>query len=396
MDMEINSLLDLISTVAWVLFVVFAITFFALSLRSRGTKAALLKLFSLPILLLLLLVIALNLLAASLVFVNPEEVAVVVSMVETRGIRDQPLRSGLHWIIPVLEKSVRYPIYWQTYTMSSKALEGQVRGDDSIVARTSDGQEVALDCSVIFRIDAEQVIRVHVDWQNRYIKDLVRPEVRGIVRTLVSKYSVDEVNSAKRADLEASLNEQVRAALADKGFILDQFLLRNISFSTEYAAAVESKQVALQRVIEKQHEADQIRELAAGQGSQVTIMAQAQADAVLIRARAEAEARIIQANAESRALQVIGEALLHKPDLLTYQYINKLSPNIRVMLVPNNVPYILPLPNVAVEDMGWQPITSTQILSPTEVISTTGAIMPTLPVTPTLSPAETLTPAAGK
>ena len=383
MDMETNRLLDLISTAAWLLFGVFVILFLVASGRRRGITKALMGLFSLKILAPLSLVIALNLLAASLVFVNPQEVAVVISMVEVRGIRDQPLRSGLHWIIPLLEKAVRYPIYWQTYTMSSKPLEGQVRGDDSIAARTSDGQAVTLDCSIILRIDQEQIIRVHVDWQDRYIKDLVRPAARGIVRTLVSKYSVDEVNSAKRADLEESLNEQMRIALQAKGFILDRFLLRNIAFSVEYAASVESKQVALQEVTRKQHEADQIRKLAAGQADQVRILAQAQADAVLVRAEADAKARVIQANAESRALQVIGLALANKPDLLTYQYISKLSPAIRVMLVPNNVPYILPLPSAALEDTRWQPITTTETLSPTQVVSPTQVGPPAQIVSPT-------------
>jgi regulator of protease activity HflC (stomatin/prohibitin superfamily) len=390
MDMEINSLLDLISTIAWVLFGLFVVLTLTFTLRRRGIRAALFRLFSVPVMLLLVLVVALNLLAASLVFVNPEQVAVVLSMLEVRGMRDQPLRSGLHWIVPILEKAVRYPIYWQTYTMSSKPLEGQVRGDDSIKARTSDGQEVALDCSIIFRIDPEQVTRVHIDWQDRYIGDLVRPAARGIVRTLVSKYSVDEVNSEKRADLETSLNEQMRVALEDKGFILDQFLLRNISFSPEYAASVETKQVALQQVIEKQHEADQIRKLAAGQADQVKIMAQAQAEAVLIRAEADANARVVLANAESRALQVIGQALAQKPDLLVYQYINKLSPNIRVMLVPNNVPYFLPLPNSTLEDMGWQPITATETLSSTQTLS------PTQVYSPTAAPMPSLTPAPGQ
>lgn len=375
MEMDINRLLDLISISAWVLFALCVAAVVVGGARRRGIRAGLLRLLSPAILLLLVMVLLLNGLAASLVFVNPQQVAVVISMVEPRGIRDQPLRSGLHWIIPILEKAVRYPIYWQTYTMSNKPFEGHVRGDDSIVARTSDGQEVALDCSIIFRIDPEQVLRVHIDWQDRYLTDYVRPAVRGIVRTLVSKYSVDEVNSAKRADLEKSLNQQMRVSLDGKGFILDQFLLRNISFSPEYAAAVEFKQVALQRVIEKQHEADQIRKLAAGQ-----------ADAVLIRARAEAEARIIQANAESRALQVIGQALAKKPDLLVYQYINKLSPNIRVMLVPNNVPYLLPLPASDLQEIGLPPMTYTGTISPTETVSDTVAVAPAGEMAPTPAP----------
>jgi regulator of protease activity HflC (stomatin/prohibitin superfamily) len=375
MDLSINRILDLISLVAWVLFALLVGVFLVQTIRRRGLRYALLGLFSVQLLIPLLIVVAVNLFTASLVFVNPEQVAVVVSIVESRGIRDQPLRSGLHWIIPLAEKAIRYPIYWQTYTMSSKPLEGPMLGDDSIAARTSDGQEVILDCSIIFRIDPEQVIRVHIDWQDRYIQDLVRPAARGIVRTLVSKYRVDEVNSEKRADLEKSLNDTIRSTLDDKGFILDQFLLRNIAFSPQYAIAVEEKQVALQQVTQKEHEADQIRQLAAGQADQVKIMAEAQAEATLVKAQAEA-----------RALNMIGEALTSRPDLITYQYVSKLAPGIKVMLVPNNVPYILPLPTSGLEDMTTQPLTDTTTLSPPQDLS------PTEVLSPTVAPAGTPIP----
>jgi regulator of protease activity HflC (stomatin/prohibitin superfamily) len=66
----------------------------------------------------------------------------------------------------------------------------------------------------------------------------------------------------------------------------------------------------------------------------------------VIRAEGDAEARIIAADAEAQALNKIAEALAEKPELLTYQYITKLAPGVQVMLVPNNTPYLLPLPTM--------------------------------------------------
>jgi regulator of protease activity HflC (stomatin/prohibitin superfamily) len=250
--------------------------------------------------------------------------------------------------------------------MASKPTEGQKRGDDSITARTSDGQEVSIDCSVIFQIDAEQAVRIHVDWQSRYIDDFVRPVVRGIIRTLVSQYTVDEVNSSKRKDLEGELDAQVKKVFLDKGFILDRFVLRNISFSAEYAASVEAKQVAYQDTKKKEYEAEQIRQISRGQADQVKIMAEAQADAIRKKAQAEAD-----------ALRLIAESLALNPDLVTYRYIDKLSPNIQVMLVPNNAPYILPLPTMG---------------PPSPAITTTETISQTLLTTPVPAPMSTPAP----
>ena len=41
-------------------------------------------------------------------------------------------------------------------------------GDDSITARTANGQEIFVDSSVIYQIDPDQVVKVHILWQNRY------------------------------------------------------------------------------------------------------------------------------------------------------------------------------------------------------------------------------------
>jgi prohibitin 2 len=205
--------------------------------------------------------------------------------------------------------------------MSNKLTEGQELGDDSIRARTSDGQEVSLDTSVIFRINLDQAVLVHIDWQNRYVQDFVRPIIRGFVRTQVSQFTVKEVNSSARKDLEAALNRLVQEEFAAKGLIMDKFLVRDIAFSPEYASAIEQKQVALEGKEEQEHIAEQIRLL--GQG------------------RAD-------------ALKLIADALQAHPDLVTYRYVEKLSPNVRVMLVPSGNPLILPLPSLG-EALGVAP-----------------------------------------
>ena len=52
--------------------------------------------------------------------------------------------------------------------MSIAPSEGAVQGDDSITARTADGQEIFVDASVIYAIDPAKVVQVHIDWQDRY------------------------------------------------------------------------------------------------------------------------------------------------------------------------------------------------------------------------------------
>ncbi len=382
--MNIDRLLEIIAIAGWTIFAVVTLVPFVYAARRDGLQVAARGLLSLRMWLSLLVVVGITVASASLIFIEPQEVGVVISVLESGGIRVQPLRAGIGWIVPLAERVIKYPISWQIHTMSRNPMEGQALGDDSITARTSDGQEVFIDCSIIFRVDPEQVVRIHKDWQDRYVQDFIRPMVRGVVRTEVSQFKVDEINSSKRRDLEMRLADGLRLILEDKGLILDAFVLRNIAFSPEYAASVEQKQVALEGATRSEYEANQVRRLAEGQAYQVRILASSSATATVARARGEAEARIIQADAEAQALQLVADVLAQNPDLLTYQYITKLSPNIRVMLLPSDAPFILPLPDLDSAETIVSP--SISIQPPPPALTSTETLTPT---TPAEAPAPT-------
>ena len=106
-------------------------------------------------------------------------------------------------MIPFAEQVKTYPISRQTYTMSVAPSEGTVYGDDSIRARTKDGQEVFVDASVIYSLDPNKVVNLHIDWQDRYQDEVVRPLTRGIIRDMASQYGVEEIVSTKRVEMEA-------------------------------------------------------------------------------------------------------------------------------------------------------------------------------------------------
>jgi len=166
-----------------------------------------------------------------LVFVQPEERGVVISALAPKGYREEALQPGLRWVVPFFETVVTYPISRQTYTMSIAPLEGAVQGDDSVTARTADGQELFIDASVIFAIDPEKVIDVHIAWKNRYVDELVRPQARGIIRDATSQYGVEEIVTSQRDAFQSSMENAMAETLADNGLILVDFVLRNITFS---------------------------------------------------------------------------------------------------------------------------------------------------------------------
>ncbi len=335
--MNVVAVIRTLGGFAWLLTILMAVIFLVRVGKGKPAKSA-----GTTLLIVGVLAVVLTTVGAGLVFVPPEQRGVVISAVAPKGYRDQALDPGLHWIIPYAEYVVFYPISKQTYTMSATHYEGQVEGDDSIEARTLDGQVIYIDASVIFSIDPKRVVEVHIAWQDRYANDLVRPLARGVIRDAVSQFRVDEVVSTKRFELENMITESLAEKLQENGLVLEDFVMRNINFTQEYAQAIEQKQIAEQRALQAKFEVEQKKQ----EAEQARQVAQGEADAKVIRAQGEAKARLIQAEAEAKALQMIAEVLKENPDLLTYQYIEKLAPGIQVMLVPNNAPYLLPLPSL--------------------------------------------------
>ena len=123
----------------------------------------------------------------------------------------------------------------------------------------------------------------------------------------------------------------------------------------------------MQDTVKKQYEAEQIQKLASGEAARIRAVAQAEAD----------------------ALDMLGKALARNPEVITLRYVDKLAPNIQVMLVPNNAPYILPLPNLINPTPTPAPTTAATEIIP-EIIGTLPAGLTT--ESPTSIPTATPTP----
>lgn len=344
--MDITSGLRGVIILLWVV----TVGLFALAVyrASRGRKVKVLSISAAVTAALAGIVTAMNM---GLVFIEAPNRGVVISAVSEKGYRPEPLEPGLHWIVPFFEYVREYPVSRQTYTMSIVDQDGM--GEDSVAARTADGQEIFIDASVIYQVDPEKVIQVHISWQDRYTAELVRPQARGIIRDAVSQFGVEEVLTTRRYDLVEQIRQALREKLESNGLLLVDFVLRNITFSPEYAASVEQKQIAEQQaqqarfiVEQRRQEAEQARQVAEGQADAAVIAAEGEAEALIVQANAKAEARLIEAKAEAEALTMLADAIEDNDELLLYNYINQLSPNVRVMLVPSDNPFLLTLPEL--------------------------------------------------
>ena len=335
--MNITVLVSALAAFSWLLVVAFIALTVLQSRQGKKTRGTVTGIF-----IAVAVAILLNTASAGLVFIQPQERGVVISAIAPDGYRKEIMQPGLRWVIPYAESVKTYSISKSTYTMSIAQLEGDIQGDDSIAARTADGQEVYIDASIIFSLDPAEVLNVHIVWQDRYLNDLIRPTVRGVIRDAVSQFRVNEVYSTRRDELKVQIEEEMFKALEDNGLILSDFVLRNITFTTEYAASIEQKQIAEQLA----QQAEYVVEQRTQEAEQARQVAEGVKDAAIIEAEGDAQSQVIRAKAEAEALELIAAVLEQNPMLLNYRYIEKLAPGIQVMLVPNDNPYLLPLPEI--------------------------------------------------
>lgn len=335
--MNISSLLQGIASFAWIGFIGILVAISVRASRKQPVGGL-----STAAIVLIVTALLLTTIGAGIVFIEPDELGVVVTVLGSGGIRSDPLDSGLHWIVPFAERVERYPRTNQTYTLSSTPDEGQMQGDDAIQVRTMDGQQVYIDASVIYAVDPLKVVQLYSTWRFNYEDLFVRTQARGVIRDAASQYGVEEIVSTKRAEMADSITQELARIFAENNLIMRDFVLRNIRFSDEYAAAVEQKQIAEQLaqqaafvVEQKKQEAEQARQVAQGQ-----------ADAQVIAAKGEAEALLIQAQAEAEANRLLAASLT--PELIQYQYILNLAPGVQTIFVPSDQQFILPLPGSAV------------------------------------------------
>ncbi len=227
------------------------------------------------------------------------------------GVEKRNLAEGLHALIPLLESAVKYDVRTQTYTMSAIDDEGDKRGDDALTALSADGQTVKLDVSIRYQLIPEEVWQLHDQVGPNYVEKIIRPEVQTVIRNVVSSYTVTRLYSSSRESIQAQMKEQMEHGLNKYHICLNEVLIRNIGFSDAFANAIEQKQVALQ-------EAERMKY-------------------VLQKEEAEKQRKIIAATGDAGSIRLRALALRENPQLVQYEYVQKLAPNVKVVIADHKM-----------------------------------------------------------
>ncbi|MDB5091673.1 MAG: band 7 protein [Mucilaginibacter sp.] len=241
------------------------------------------------------LVILVGVLLSTVKIIDPGKVGVQTLFGK---VQDGVLESGLHIIDPLVDVTT-FSIQTENYTMSAKTGEGAVEGDDAISVLSSDGLEVRIDLSVLYKVIPAKAPYIYqnigVDYENK----IVRPVTRTAIRDNAVNYVAVDLYSTKREEFQFKINKSITDNFAKNGLAVQQILVRNITLPATVRASIESKIQAeqeaqkMQFVLQKERqEADRKRVEAQGIADYQKILSTGLSDKQLIYESIKAQKEI--------------------------------------------------------------------------------------------------------
>jgi len=257
--------------------------------------------------------VAIGILTISVVQIEPGEVGVQKLFGK---VSDNTLESGLNMKNPLVEV-VPFSIRTQNYTMSAVPAEGDVTGDDAIRVLSADGLEVVIDLTVLYKVTPAQAPKILREIGIDYRDIIVRPICRTKIRDNAVYYDAISLYSLKRDEFQARIFKSIESDFKNRGMVLEQLLVRNITLPASVKTTIESK-------INAEQEAQKMT-------------------FVLQKERQEAERKRVEAQGIADYQKIISLSLSDRQ--LQYEMIKAIStsPNAKIIVMGNgkNLPLIL-------------------------------------------------------
>jgi len=258
----------------------------------------------------LLVLVAVALIAQALVTVQ----AGTVGVVKRLGAVRQELKPGLHMIVPFIDRVVIFPTLKKNYEASDNPQSSMADYPDIIVsALTSDGQQIKLGLTARFMIEPGKAawILQNLGSEREYVEKVVKTEIRGSGRRVPTKFAAYDLYTKKSYEAQQTLFDEIAPKFQENGLILDEIVIRNITFTAEYAKTLEEKQIALENITTEKNKLEQ--------------------------EKIRKEQQIVAAEGDAKSIEIRQAALTKNPTIIQWEFVQKLAPNIQWGIMPDKV-----------------------------------------------------------
>jgi regulator of protease activity HflC (stomatin/prohibitin superfamily) len=242
------------------------------------------------------------------------------------GIKPESYGPGLHFTVAGFERLHLFPHDLQVINFSSSSSEqsGALRQSDSIKIQTSDGYNVQLDVSILYRIEDPYHVLTEAGPGRAFENRLVVPRTDRILRKTLGELNSEEFyQGPKRIEKARAAHDQLFAEVAPYGIKIEAVLVRGYTYDPKYQQLIEGRKIRDQTVFLRQAEAKAAIEarkrdtiVAEGAANQETELSRGKAEIEKLRARADlyerkraADGKLLVELADAKGTQLENAAL---------------------------------------------------------------------------------------
>jgi regulator of protease activity HflC (stomatin/prohibitin superfamily) len=246
-------------------------------------------------------------------------------------------REGSVFVLPGLHELRLYSLRDRTYRPEQSS-----RASGPAPLQSVEGLSLGVDLAFRYALDPAKVSAMSKDLPDDIGGEIVEPAVQGVIYKVFARYTVREIFSTKRAEIQQAIEAELKPRLAADGIVLKSTLMGNVDLPADYRRGMEAllaEELATEKMrytlelkdkrvkeTELEGEADKVRREKAAEaaGREQIIAAKAQEEAMkhvlpfkqrqIKQRQLEAEAerafriRSAQGSAQARRIEADGEA----------------------------------------------------------------------------------------
>lgn len=223
---------------------------------------------------------------------------------------EAPLTEGFHFIAPWNDVIV--------YDIRQHEISEKMR------VLSSNGLEIMLDATIWFQPVYEKLGYLHKEKGEEYEERIIRPAIRSATRSVVGRYTPEQLYSSKRDAIQIEIFQETKKILDEQYVQLNEVLVRDVTLPETIKSAIEAKlkqeQESLEyefRLEKAQKEADRQRIEAEGKARANQILNASLTDKVLQEKGIEATLKL--SNSPNSKVIVIGSGKSGLPIILGNQ-----------------------------------------------------------------------------
>ena len=161
-------------------------------------------------------------------------------------VQDTMINEGFNFKVPFIEKIVKIDCRTQKceYTME---------------ASSKDLQKISnIQIALNYNVDKSKANQLYKTVGTNYTSVLIEPNIYESVKQRMSQYTAEELVT-KRSEVSNIIIELLKEKLEDKGILITALNIIDLSFSEEFDAAIEAKQITEQQTQQAKYELEKAR-----------------------------------------------------------------------------------------------------------------------------------------